>query len=119
MEERAVGEVSPDSTSSQDSISAHFQPPRFTLPLVDTTIQETEEMQLKCIVTGTLMPVVRWTYNGQEIRPDDRFHIFFFKCAQLTKCFRFFSIVASIFVIRVIPFSPNAKFLLITNNLYS
>ncbi|CAG9532189.1 unnamed protein product, partial [Cercopithifilaria johnstoni] len=72
MEDRTIGVISPDSMSSQDSFTTQFQAPQFTLPLNDITIRGTEELQLKCIVTGEPMPAIRWTCNGREIQADNR-----------------------------------------------
>ncbi|VDK28060.1 unnamed protein product [Gongylonema pulchrum] len=72
LEEHAVVEGSPSSVSSEESVSAQFKPPQFTLSLTDVTIQEGEELELKCIVTGNPTPLIRWTHNGLEILPDDR-----------------------------------------------
>uniref|UniRef100_A0A0R3RRM4 Ig-like domain-containing protein n=1 Tax=Elaeophora elaphi TaxID=1147741 RepID=A0A0R3RRM4_9BILA len=72
MEDNTVDQISPGSMSSQDSFTTQFQIPQFTLPLTDITIRETEELQLKCIVTGEPMPTIRWTCNGTEIQADNR-----------------------------------------------
>lgn len=87
------GALSEMSMSSQESITTQFQIPQFTLPLHDTTIRESEELKLKCIVLGEPMPTIRWTYNGEEIRADDRLNILV--SANLTSSHPFFSLSLS------------------------
>lgn len=72
VEDHTIDEISPGSMSSQDSFITQFQIPQFTLPLNDMTIWETEELQLKCVVTGEPMPTIRWTHNGKEIQADNK-----------------------------------------------
>ncbi|EJD75389.1 immunoglobulin I-set domain-containing protein, variant, partial [Loa loa] len=72
VDDHTIDEVSPGSMSSQDSFTTQFQIPQFTLPLHDINICETDELQLKCIVTGEPMPTIHWTYNGKGIKADNR-----------------------------------------------
>lgn len=72
MEDHTIGEISPGSISSNDSFTTQFGEPKFTLPLNDINVRETEELQLKCVVTGEPVPTVHWTYNGKTIQADNR-----------------------------------------------
>lgn len=69
----------PESVSSRDSYTALFQAPHFTMPLSDVEFGETEELHLKCNVSGAPTPMIRWLYNGEQIIPDDRCLSFFEK----------------------------------------
>lgn len=47
---------------------ATMTPPRFTLPLTDTTVKEGELAVLECNLVGSPIPSVQWFCNNLEVK---------------------------------------------------
>ncbi|VDM40900.1 unnamed protein product, partial [Toxocara canis] len=55
---------------SEEMSSILDEAPVFTLPLTDIVTEPVDYLELKCIVAGYPRPIIRWTFNDQEIHSD-------------------------------------------------
>lgn len=51
------------------------EPPRFTLPLRNQTVNDGDRAVLRVFFRGTPMPTVTWYFNSQPVRPGQDFQI--------------------------------------------